>query len=138
MLFRSNFASRIGYRRVLLVTLVGGALAYLPVAAAGSVTTLLACMAIIGIFSGGVMPAANSILSLSSPKDKQGSAFGIVGSANALAFAVSPLLGGIVAAAFGIRAVFIFAAIATLAVAGVAFLTVREPEEQPAEPLPPA
>jgi DHA1 family multidrug resistance protein-like MFS transporter len=125
-------AHRIGYKRMLLIAVTGAGLAYLPVAAAGSVQSLVLMMAVVGCFSGAMMPAANALLSLNSPPDKQGSAFGLAGSANALAFAVSPLLGGITASLLGIRAVFLVIASAALGIAGFAGLSVKNPETQAA------
>ncbi len=122
-----NFAHRIGYRRTLLIALAGAGLTYLPVAAAGSVATLVLLMAGVGLFSGGLMPAANALLSLNSPPDKQGSAFGLAGSANALAFAVAPLLGGVTASLLGIRAVFLVIGVATLVITFLAGFTVQAP-----------
>jgi DHA1 family multidrug resistance protein-like MFS transporter len=120
-------AHRIGYRRTLLITICGAGLAYLPVATAGSVATLILLMAIAGCFSGGMMPAANALLSISSPPDKQGSAFGMAGAANALGFALAPLLGGTTASLFGIDAVFLVIGVATLAIAALSAILVSEP-----------
>jgi DHA1 family multidrug resistance protein-like MFS transporter len=112
-----NFAFGFGYRKTLLITIFGAGALYLPVYAAGSVAMLILLMALVGCFSGGMMPAANALLSINAPPDKQGSAFGLAGSANALAFAVAPLLGGATAQAFGVRAVFLVIGATTLAIA---------------------
>ena len=122
-----NFAQRVGYKRTLVIAIAGAGLAYLPVATAGSIATLVLVMAVVGCFSGGMMPAANALLSLNSPPDKQGSAFGLAGSANALAFAVAPLLGGVTASLLGIRAVFLVIGCATLVTALLATAFVKAP-----------
>jgi DHA1 family multidrug resistance protein-like MFS transporter len=114
-----NVAHSFGYRKTLLITIFGAGLLYLPVYAAGSVAMLVLLMAFVGCFSGGMMPAANALLSLNSPPDKQGSAFGLAGSANALAFAVAPLLGGTTASLFGVRSVFLAIGAGTLAIAAI-------------------
>jgi DHA1 family multidrug resistance protein-like MFS transporter len=114
-----NVAAGFGYRKTLLITIFGAGALYLPVYAAGSVGMLVLLMALVGCFSGGMMPAANALLSINSPPDKQGSAFGMAGSANALAFAVAPLLGGSTASAFGVRSVFLVIGLATLAIAAL-------------------
>ncbi|HEY7268440.1 MAG TPA: MFS transporter [Dehalococcoidia bacterium] len=124
-----HFAHRIGFRRTLLLAIFGAGMAYLPVAAAGSVATLIFLMAVVGCFSGAMFPAADALLSINAPPDKQGSAFGLAGSANALAFAIAPLLGGTVASLLGIRAVFITIGVATLVIAVIAAIAV--PERQP-------
>jgi DHA1 family multidrug resistance protein-like MFS transporter len=119
-----HFAHRLGYRRTLLFMISGAGLMYLPVAAAGSVAMLVLLIALVGCFSGGMFPACDALLSVNSPADKQGSAFGLAGSANALAFAVCPLLGGTTASLLGIRAVFISVGVATLVIAALCALVV--------------
>jgi MFS family permease len=63
-------------------------------------------MALVGIFSGAMIPMVNALIGAAAPEGKHGSAFGLVGSAQALSFAVAPLLGGITAKQLGIHAGF--------------------------------
>ena len=121
-----HLGARFGPKKLLIVTLAGAALAYLPVAQAGSIAMLIFAMGVLGLFSGGQVPAANALLSINSPGDKQGSAFGMAGSGNALAMAIMPLLGGLVAASFGIRAVFLVLGAATLVITALSAVLIRD------------
>jgi DHA1 family multidrug resistance protein-like MFS transporter len=132
-----HLGTRFGPKKLLVITLAGTGLAYLPVSAAGSIAVLIFLMAIVGLFSGGSAPAANALLSIAAPPEKQGSAFGLAGSANALAMAIAPLLGGTVAATLGIRAVFVVLGVASLVISVLAAVLVKERPLRP-EPLPAA
>jgi predicted MFS family arabinose efflux permease len=67
---------------------------------------------------------------MNAPPDKQGSAFGLAGSGNALAQAIMPLLGGTVAAALGIRTVFLVLGAGMLVISVVAAAVVPQPRRQ--------
>jgi DHA1 family multidrug resistance protein-like MFS transporter len=121
-----HFGGRFGPKVLLVITLAGAGIGYLPVAAAGSIAALIFLMAVVGVFSGGSVPAANALLSINAPAEKQGSAFGLAGSGNALAMAIMPLLGGVVAASFGIRAVFLVLGVAMLVIAVLASVIVPD------------
>jgi DHA1 family multidrug resistance protein-like MFS transporter len=84
-------------------------------------------MALVGIFSGAMIPMVNALIGASAPAGKHGSAFGLVGSAQALSFAVAPLLGGVTAQQFGIHAGFPVIGAMLVAVSALVWLTVREP-----------
>jgi MFS family permease len=136
-LVAGRFADRTGYRNALVVATLGAGLAYIPVAAAESLGPLLLLMAIVGIFSGAMIPMVNALIGASAPEGKHGSAFGLVGSAQALSFAIAPLLGGITARQLGIHAGFPIVGVLLIVVSGLVWLTVREPahaEEAHAEP----
>ncbi|MPZ49171.1 MAG: MFS transporter [Dehalococcoidia bacterium] len=128
-----NLGSRFGPKKLLVITLAGASLAYMPVATAGSIAMLIFAMGVLGLFSGGSVPAANALLSINSPSDKQGSAFGLAGSGNALAMAIMPLLGGLVAASLGIRAVFLVLGVMTLVISALAAVLV--PDRRQPQPI---
>jgi DHA1 family multidrug resistance protein-like MFS transporter len=138
-LFSSRVSGLAGYRNTLALATVGAGLAYLPIAAAGSVAALVVLVGIVGLFSGMLIPTANALIDARAPANRQASAFGLAGSAMALAFAVGPLTGGIIASAWGIDASFLTIGAIMLAVGGALFLLIREPgeegqrEAQPAE-----
>jgi MFS family permease len=74
-----------------------------------------------------MIPMVNALIGANAPEGKHGSAFGLVGSAQALSFAIAPLLGGVTAARLGIHAGFPIVGGMLVAVSGLVWLTVREP-----------
>jgi DHA1 family multidrug resistance protein-like MFS transporter len=120
-------AERVGYRNALVVASLGAGIAYVPVAAANSLVTLMVLMAVVGVFSGAMIPMVNALIGASAPEGKHGSAFGLVGSAQALGLAVAPLAGGIVAKQLGIHAGFVIVGAMLACVSLLVILTVREP-----------
>ncbi|HEU5324042.1 MAG TPA: MFS transporter, partial [Methylomirabilota bacterium] len=138
-----RLAGRTGYRNALVIATLGAGIAYVPVAVANDLVPLLVLMALVGVFSGAMIPMVNALIGASAPDGKHGSAFGLVGSAQALSFAVAPLLGGITAKTLGIHAGFPIVGGMLIAVAALVWLTVREPatlaaEEEPAAAPAPA
>jgi DHA1 family multidrug resistance protein-like MFS transporter len=126
-LVAGRFAERTGYRNALVVATLGAGIAYIPVAIADSLPPLLLLMALVGVFSGAMIPVVNALIGANAPAGKHGSAFGLVGSAQALSFAVAPLLGGVTAQQLGIHAGFPIVGGMLVAVSGLVWLTVREP-----------
>jgi DHA1 family multidrug resistance protein-like MFS transporter len=122
-----RLAERTGYRNALAIATLGAGLAYIPVAYADSLPPLLVLMALVGIFSGAMIPMVNALIGATAPDGKHGSAFGLVGSAQALSFAVAPLLGGLTAQQLGIHAGFVVVGVMLAAVSVLVWLTVREP-----------
>ncbi len=123
----ASLAERTGFRNALIVATFGAGVAYATVATAGSLVPLLLLMALVGVFSGAMIPLVNALIGASAPEGKHGSAFGLVGSAQALSFAVAPLLGGLTAQQFGIHAGFPIIGALLVAVSALVWLTVREP-----------
>ena len=113
---------------------MGAGIAYVPVAIATNVPSFLLLMAVVGLFSGGMLPIVNSLIDAWSPPGKQASAFGLTGSAMALAFSVAPLSGGAVAAAAGVGTSFLVIGLVMIVVgAGVLVVVKEPPREEPAE-----
>jgi hypothetical protein len=71
--------------------------------------------------------AANALIDLLAPPGRQASAFGLSGSAMALAFATGPLSGGAVASAFGLHAGFVVVGVMLLLLSVAVVLFVGEP-----------
>ena len=126
-----RISARVGARNALALAALGAGAAYLPVAAANNVLSLLVLIAIVGLFSGAMVPIANALIDGWAPPGQQASAFGLAGSALALAFAVAPLSGGLVASAVSLDASFIVIGAFMLAVGVAVLIFVREPEASP-------
>jgi len=131
-------ATRSGYRNALVGATLGAGLAYTLVYFAEALIPLMLLMAFVGLFSGAMIPMVNALIGANAPEGKQGSAFGLVGSAQALSFAVAPLLGGIAADRLGIHAPFAIVGCMLAGVAGLVAFTVREPAALSEEEAPSA
>lgn len=122
------FTDRFGYRRALIGALVGAAALSLPVVFVGSVWELLLLRAFAGICLGIALPAVSALVSLSTPEERRGVVFGVMASAELGGFALGPLLGGVIGATVGLRAVFLITSVALCAIAILVALRVRIPE----------
>jgi MFS transporter, DHA1 family, multidrug resistance protein len=100
----------LGYRRVLLICLLGATLTTLPQAFAGSYWTFTAERFAVGLFIGGILPTANALVGRLVTRAERGTVYGITASAMFLGNSMGPLTGGAVAAAWGLRWVFLVTA----------------------------
>ncbi|MBX5436926.1 MAG: MFS transporter [Alicyclobacillaceae bacterium] len=96
----------IGQRKVLVGALTGCAIAFLPQALARGIGQLLAGRFLLGLFVGGMIPSLNVLVKKMAPAGAEATAFGVNSSALFLGNLIGPLIGGSVAASFGIRSVF--------------------------------
>ena len=124
------FTNRFGYRRALIGALVGAALFSAPVSLVQSVWQLLLLRAVAGMCLGVALPAVSALVSLSTPEDRRGAVFGVMASAELAGFAIGPLVGGAIGAAFGLREVFLVTALALLSIAALVAARVHIPESE--------
>ena len=110
-----NKSDKIGYRRVLLIALLGAGLTTLPQAFPGSYWIFTAQRFAVGLFIGGILPNANALVGRLVPRAQRGTVYGITASAMFLGNSMGPLTGGAVPAAFGLRWVFLVTAAVLLA-----------------------
>ncbi|WP_428486393.1 MFS transporter [Rhodopila sp.] len=97
----------IGYRKVLLICLLGATLTSAPQIFVGSYWAFVAERFAVGLFIGGILPTANALIGRSVPRENRGTVFGMTASATFLGNSLGPLTGGTVAAELGIRWVFV-------------------------------
>ena len=105
----------LGYRRVLLISLLGATLTTLPQAFASSYWVFTAERFGVGLFIGGILPTANALVGRLVPRAQRGTVYGMTASATFLGNSLGPLTGGAVAAVFGLRWVFLVTAAVLLA-----------------------
>lgn len=98
---------RVGYRTILIVSLAGAALFTFPQAFAPNLGSFVALRFGLGLFLGGILPAANALIGGAFPRERRGRIYGITASAGYLGLASGPAIGGLVAAHFGFAAVFV-------------------------------
>jgi MFS transporter, DHA1 family, multidrug resistance protein len=110
-----NKSDVIGYRRVLLIGLLGASVTTLPQAFTGSYWLFTVERFAVGLFIGGILPTANALVGRLVPRAERGTVYGITASAMFLGNSLGPLSGGAIAAAFGLRWVFLMTGLVLLA-----------------------
>lgn len=114
-----RLVNRFGYRGLLRVTAPLAVLIYLGLWAAPGYAALVALLGALGAVQGMQVPALNALIASRAPRERAGAIFGVVSSVNSIAFSGGPFLGGALARAFGLRAVFPVAALLLLAMMAV-------------------
>jgi DHA1 family multidrug resistance protein-like MFS transporter len=96
----------IGYRRVLLICLLGATLTSAPQIFVNNYWVFVAERFAVGLFIGGILPTANALIGRSVSRETRGTVYGMTASATFLGNSLGPLSGGGIAAELGIRWVF--------------------------------
>jgi MFS family permease len=102
-----QLADCFGRRATLLGCLVLGALLGPLHAGVDSVWHLLALRVATGLALGGMMPVVQAIFTELTPPHRRGIAFGILATAGSIGLGGGPLAGSLIAARFGVPAVFV-------------------------------
>jgi DHA1 family multidrug resistance protein-like MFS transporter len=105
--FLGNRSDRIGYRRVLLISLLGSTLTTLPQAFTDNYWVFTAERFAVGLFIGGLLPTANALVGRLVPRSDRGTIYGMTSSAMFMGNSLGPLLGGFLAAGLGLSWVFL-------------------------------
>lgn len=130
--FLGNKSDVIGYRRVLLIGLLGAAVTTLPQAFTHSYWAFTVQRFAVGLFVGGILPTANALVGRLVPRAERGTVYGVTASAMFLGNSLGPLSGGAIAAAFGLRWVFLLTGLVLLANFIWVFYQVPEYRDGPA------
>jgi DHA1 family multidrug resistance protein-like MFS transporter len=109
--FLGRRSDRIGYRTTLLICLAGAALFTAPQALPFGYPAFVAERFGLGLFVGGVLPAANALISRLSDPAQRGATYGLIASAYFIGNTTGPITGGVVAASAGIHWVFAMTAV---------------------------
>ena len=110
-------ADRYGRKMMIQRATFGGAIVVLLMGLADSAETLILLRAVQGLITG-TIPAANALIAATAPRERMGYALGFINVAQWSGVAIGPLLGGILADAFGYRASFVITG-ALLLIAGI-------------------
>ncbi len=104
--FLGNRSDIIGYRKVLLICLLGATLTSIPQIWVSNYWVFVAERFAVGLFIGGILPTANALIGRSVSRENRGTVYGMTASATFLGNSLGPLTGGTLAAGLGIRWVF--------------------------------
>jgi DHA1 family multidrug resistance protein-like MFS transporter len=128
--FLGNRSDQIGYRRVLLICLLGSTLTTLPQAFTDNYWVFTAERFAVGIFIGGLLPTANALVGRLVARADRGTIYGMTSSAMFMGNSLGPLFGGFLAAGLGLHWVFLMTG-AVLAL-NLVWVYYRVPEYQAA------
>jgi len=106
-----RISDKYGYKKLLIVTILGAGIFYLPQAFVSSISQLMVLRIFLGLFYGGILPIANTIITLSTSPNDRGKAFGVTTSATFLGNTLGPFAGGLIASTLGLKDIFIFTSI---------------------------
>lgn len=101
-----RLSDKVGAHKVILFSLIAAGLLYLPQAFVRNPWQLMALRFLLGLTMGGLSPAVNTLVKKITPSSLTGRVFGLSISAGYLGIFGGSVLGGQMAAAFGIRSVF--------------------------------
>ncbi len=117
-------SDKCGYRNTLVAAALLAVVFYVPQAFVSSVGQLLLFQGLAGFFAGGVLSAPAAMLAKFTDLGDEGSVYGLDASVSSFANGMAPLTASIIAAVFGLRAVFAVVALyyLTILVIGANFL----------------
>ncbi|MBI4297418.1 MAG: MFS transporter [Chloroflexi bacterium] len=127
-----RISARVGPRTILFACATMAGLLYIPMAAATSVYQVMVLIPLAGLFKGPIQATTSAIIARSAPPDRLGSAFGLMQSANSLAGGIGPVMGGSIADAISLRAVFLVNGLGFLVVAALTTVLVKAEGKAPA------
>ncbi len=124
--FLGKRGDTLGYRKVLMLSLGGAALFSAPQALPLGYWAFVVERFGLGLFVGGVLPAANALVGRLANPAQRGLVYGMTSSAYFLGNTLGPLMGGSVAATFGIN--WVFAVTATLLMVNLVWVYLKVPD----------
>jgi len=126
--FLGRRSDRIGYRTTLLICLAGAALFTAPQALPMGYLAFVAERFGLGLFVGGVLPAANALIGRLTDPAQRGTTYGLISSAYFIGNTMGPLTGGVVAASAGIN--WVFALTAAMLTANLIWVWLAVPNDK--------
>jgi DHA1 family multidrug resistance protein-like MFS transporter len=105
--FWGRRGDRVGYRKILGYSFLGMTLFYLPQAFVTDAYQLLILRAGLGVFVAGIMPTVNTLVQRNTEEKIRGGIYGIFQSGLLVGNMAGPLIGGVLSAVLGLRAIFI-------------------------------
>ncbi len=109
-------SDRWGHRNILLGAALAAVIVYVPQAFVSNIGQFLLLQGLAGFFAGGVLSAPAALLAKFTDLGNEGSVYGLDASVSSFANGMAPLTASVIAALFGLRAVFAAVAIYYLAI----------------------
>ena len=119
-----HLSDRMGRKQILMSSMLATGVVLVAMAFSGGSAWFVALVAVLGFFLYATRPVIQAWMLDSTPKNMAGSSIGVLFGAQALGGALGPLLGGMIADAFGLLATFYFLA-GTIVVANLFVFGVR-------------
>lgn len=110
-----KLSDRVGASRVLLFSLIGAAIAFIPQAFVTNLWQLFAARFLLGIFIGGLLPPVQTLIRHFTPSGMESRSYSFNASFLSLGNMLGPVIGGAVSGYIGIRGIFLCAAALLLA-----------------------
>ncbi len=118
----------IGYKKTLSLTLLWSGITCAPQAFVNHLYQLFILRFVYGLFTGGVLPALNTLTTLNSPVERRGGVMGITRSGILIGNVLGPILGGYLGASLGIPPIFILTGTLLIVVTIVGSFIIKEPK----------
>jgi MFS transporter, DHA1 family, multidrug resistance protein len=119
--FWGKFADKVGFRKVLMIGLLGGSIGTLAQMLFGHIWGFSIVRFIFGMFFCAVFPAINGLVVRCTPEDFRGRAFGLNQTANQIGGMIGPMIGGFIGGIFPIQTVFLVTGLLLLGAMGMAY-----------------
>jgi DHA1 family multidrug resistance protein-like MFS transporter len=134
--FWGSLSDRYGRKPILMIGVLGNALAQLLFGLSSALWMLFAARALAGILSSATLPTAMAYISDSTTKENRGAGMGMIGAAMGLGMVLGPGLGGVLAA-HSLSTPFFFASALSMVALVVIYIVLPEPhrnvqKDQPA------
>lgn len=115
------FGQKKGYYKALSFALLGAGICLIPQGMATNYYTLLVMSGLMGLFIVGIVPSLNALITISTPENFKGRAFGVMTMANQFGCMGGPILGAIVTKSFSIETQFFISGLLLVLLSGYAF-----------------
>lgn len=123
-------SDRIGRKPVILLSLVGSSVALVFFGLANSIILLFVTRAAEGLFTAGLYPSSDALVSDLAPPEKRGTALGTLLAGRTTGMIFGPTVGGILAQYLGIRVPFFICAGLAILTFIFCFIVIREPRRK--------
>ena len=125
-----------GYRATLKHALLGAGLFAVPQGLAMAPWHLFVLRIPYGLMIGGIIPSVHAMIGLRAPENRRAGTMGVTSTALMLGNMLGPLVGGVVAGVFGLRAVFFVSGAVLFFILFGLWPRIEEPEHGAGSPIP--